>query len=314
MKKLLLAVLILSAGVVGFGGLRRAAERARNAVERDRAEWSGVARRVEALEQLAVGLQADVKAKQARLDQLSAQTRFSPELLQALERNPDSHGPTSVMAGLRERLGINWSASPDYVLVAKSVLKDLGLSAIDLHGKLKTPACTVLALTPEEHAAIEGAMRQAEAEHAAWTVTNVLRIEPSGDVVAHYTIPANRDQARTILEPLIAKVNAAIGAERMALLRAYAGGWFVGLGTLGDQDTTLIVRRYREGNRSRLACEFRSEPVEGDPDGDRNMGVGELTREPIPSAFRAVFPGGWRELAEREGFALPDDFKDEPCP
>lgn len=90
------------------------------------------------------------------------------------------------------------------------------------------------------------------------------------------------------------EVNAALGAERMALLRDYGWGWFQDLGSLGDQDTTLIVRRYSEG--------------------DRSMGVGELLGGPIPSAFRAVFPGGWRELAEREGFTLPDDFKDEARP
>jgi hypothetical protein len=315
MRKLLLAILILSAGAAGFGRLHRAAADARNSCEQTHVEWTAGTQRVGELETLAAGLQADVSGKKARLDQTSVQAVFSPDLLAALDRDLMPRWPKKLPAELRERLGIAWSNSPDYILVAKSVLKQLGLRAVDQRGTLQAPVCTVLAITADERAAVAGAIQQAQTDHAAWTITNVLRIKPSGDVVAHYTIPANRDQARTILEPLMEKVNAAIGPERMALLRDYAGGWFVGLGTLGDQNTTLIVRRYSEGNRSRLACEFRSEPAEGDPpEGDRMMGVGEVIREPIPAAFRTVFPGGWRELAEREGFALPDDFRDESRP
>lgn len=312
MRKSLLAILILSAGAVGFGRLRRAAAHAQGSVEQAHVAWSAAIHRVKELEKLAADLKADVKEKRARLDQVATEKSYSPDLLVALDRDRAPSWPKKVTPELRERLGIAWTNSPDYVLVAKSVLKELGLSALGDRGNLKEPVCAVLAITANERAAVEGAIQQVLADHAAWTRTNVLRIEPSGDVVAHYTIPANRDRARTILEPLLEKVHAALGAERMALLRDYGWGWFQDLGSLGDQDTTLIVRRYSEGHRSRLVFETRSEPVEGDRESSRMMGVGELRGGPIPAAFRAVFPGGWRELAEREGFTLPEDFKDEP--
>ena len=314
MRKLLLAILILSAGAAGFGRLRRAAAQAQDSVEQGRVEGTAVTRRLEELETFAAGLKGDMKEKRARLGQAAAQTSFSPDLLSALDRDRAPSWPKKVTPELRERLGIAWTNSPDYVLVAKSVLRKLGLSALGDRGNLKEPVCAVLAITADERAAVEGAIQQVLADHGAWTQTNVLRIEPSGDVVAHYTLPANRDRARTILEPLMEKVNAALGAERMALLRDYGWGWFQDLGSLGDQDTTLIVRRYSEGHRSRLVFETRSEPVEGDQESSRTMGVGELRGGPIPSAFRTVFPGGWRELAEREGFTLPEDFKDKPQP
>ena len=31
--------------------------------------------------------------------------------------------------------------------------------------------------------------------------------------------------------------------------------------------------------------------------------------QPFPEAFRAIFPGGWRDVAEREGFKLPQAFE-----
>lgn len=31
--------------------------------------------------------------------------------------------------------------------------------------------------------------------------------------------------------------------------------------------------------------------------------------QPFPEAFRPLFPGGWKELAEREGFELPKSFQ-----
>jgi len=311
MRKLLLAILILSAGAAGFGRLRRAAADAQGSVEQTRVEWAAVNHRVEELEKLITGLKADVKEKRARLDRASVQTRFSPELLAVLDRDLAPNWPKKVPSELRERLGIAWTNSADYILVAKSVLKNLYFSSPGERGNLKSPVCAVLAITPDERAAIEAAMRQAEADHATWTITNVIRTEPTGDVVAHYTIPANRDQARTILEPLMETVKTTLGRERTELLQHFAGGWLLGLGRLGDQDTTLIVRRHVEGNQSRLGLEVRYEPAAGDPDEDRSIGVNSVTGRSFPPAFRAVFPGGWRELAEREGFTLPEDFKDE---
>ena len=31
--------------------------------------------------------------------------------------------------------------------------------------------------------------------------------------------------------------------------------------------------------------------------------------QPLPKAFAPLFPGGWEELAQREGFELPEEFQ-----
>jgi hypothetical protein len=42
---------------------------------------------------------------------------------------------------------------------------------------------------------------------------------------------------------------------------------------------------------------------------DHSSSSGDVAPGNFPDLFRSFFPGGWRDLAQREGFALPKEFE-----
>jgi len=67
------------------------------------------------------------------------------------------------------------------------------------------------------------------------------------------------------------------------------------------QPTTLTLKHDPSGN----GFNYTLEQAGG------TLGDGVSPWKPFPESFRAVFPGGWKELAQREGFELPKEF-DQP--
>jgi hypothetical protein len=65
--------------------------------------------------------------------------------------------------------------------------------------------------------------------------------------------------------------------------------------------TTLTVERYQSGGQWGMNFNLKQ--------AGNSMTTSVTPWQPFPEAFRAVFPGGWEELAAREGFELPADFK-----
>ena len=70
---------------------------------------------------------------------------------------------------------------------------------------------------------------------------------------------------------------------------------------LQAQPTTLTVERYKAGGEWQM--NYRLAQAGGE------MSTSVTPWQPFPEAFRALFPGGWEELAQREGFDLPSEFK-----
>jgi len=173
------------------------------------------------------------------------------------------------------------------------------VSAFDAKGALTPAACEILALNPAERDTLEGALKRAEAEYAAWFKGAVQRVEPAGDVVADYRVPANPEMANLIQAEGGALMLATLGPERAALIPDYAHSWLYHHAGLGTTGLRLTVRRNPEGQQPPLWFQVTSE--------SGNSGAGAVGRENVPEPFRDVFPGGWNDLAQREGFTLPDD-------
>src|SRR5437764_8422148 len=184
MKKLLLALLIMGGGLLGFGTLRESAGRTAALIASNSAAWQAATNHLDELTRDATSLREEVADKKRRSKELSLHPAINPELLKLLAGET---GNPAAWAELREQLGIDWNSSRDYVLVRKSVLKQLNLQPLDQ----EAPARAVLAISPAEQTAIKTAVQSAK--EAAWTRlqrTDLQRAEPSADIVAQYTIPA----------------------------------------------------------------------------------------------------------------------------
>jgi hypothetical protein len=71
--------------------------------------------------------------------------------------------------------------------------------------------------------------------------------------------------------------------------------------TIGQSPVTMTIRRSNVNGEAKLICELR----EGSA-----VRTSEVRYGHYPSAwFLTLFPGGWEPLAQREGFALPANFK-----
>lgn len=301
MKRLVVALIILATGTTVFCALHHsdAQFHAAIAANRDaltvqtqlvataRGEWTVLTERVRELKrtlparslaQEEAGLFAVIRTND--LPQLSAAQREQ----------------------LLAELGFNWNTTGDYLVVSKATLRDVSMDG--LKGmQLTDVASSVLAITPEERATIEGEAARLREDYKSWVETHVQREEPTGDIVAKYQIPADAEFARGCSNRFTSGVLTTLGRERGELLLDYARDWMSDLGMYGGEATTMTVKRYKAGETSRLNVEVR-----------RMGGIMSTDVSPyqFPGPFRAIFPGGWPDVAKREGFDLPKEFNKEP--
>ena len=100
----------------------------------------------------------------------------------------------------------------------------------------------------------------------------------------------------------MSEIFSAIGKERTELMQMGSSNapigsiqhWMSRLTKWGaDKPVTMILRRVSEGNKEVLKFQ------QSERDGER------WNPNWFPTVFRPLFPNGWAEVAEREGFELP---------
>jgi hypothetical protein len=300
MKRLLLALTILAAGAAVFCVFRSSAARLRNESSERRDAWQAQTQLLD----------------RARVRHAELTTRIR-ELKQTLLVQPQSGGADSELANMiatngtnhltpeaRERLlaelGFDWNSARDYVVMSKDSLPGLNLESIR-GNRLTEVVCGVLAVTSEERAGIDSLLEGAAAEFKAWAMSHVQRTEPEGDILAKYTLPFDGQFSQTLSNTFAQGVIAALGAERGKLMLAYASSWTSDLGMRGSGPTILTIKRPAAGQED-LPYELRR------PNGG-TMYASVSSYQPMPEAFRPIFPGGWSDLATREGFELPQGFR-----
>jgi len=200
---------------------------------------------------------------------------------------------------LLAELGFNWNSTGNYLVVSKNTLRDVHLGGMK-DAKLSDVMCDVLAITPEERSAVEGLTQQIDADYKTWAGSHSKREEPSGDVVAKYTLSADPAFSQTLRNAFTSGVVAALGGERGELLESYAGTWMSDHGMLNTEPATMTVKRHLMGNEPSLNWELSQ--------GNSSMFT-SVSPWQFPEAFRPIFPGGWPDVAAREGFELPKEFK-----
>src|SRR5262249_3197349 len=156
-----------------------------------------------------------VQEKKRRLADALPQSGPSPELVRFLE-GKQLRPPTATLAELRQKLGIGWGSSPDYVLVNKCVLSQLDFSRLDFGKRPTDTACQLLGLSPAEQTALTAALERARND---WQAPAVERTEPHGDIVAQYAVhPPDSNTEMNLSNRLAAAIVGAVGAERADIL------------------------------------------------------------------------------------------------
>jgi hypothetical protein len=300
MNKFLLILGFTCAGAFGFSVCHRRAMRSYSVALVTAQQSVGTKAQLEQAISRLAGLRAEVQEKKNRLTDTLSQSGPSPELVRLLE-GKQLRAPAAALAELRQQLGLGWDSSPDYVLVNKCVLNRLDYSRLDSGKRPSDTACQMLALSPTEQSALTAALQRARND---WQAPAIERTEPHGDIVAQYALRApDADAEQSLSNRLAAGIVGAVGAERAELLLPAA--WRDFRNALGSTEAeTLIVRRTDENGEPDLVWETNR---------GNNTTKGPVRYAYYPSSwFLTAFPGGWKTLAEREGFELPAKFRSPP--
>jgi hypothetical protein len=290
MSKILLALVILSAGAVGFFATHQSTSELMHDTTANRGAWLVQTQQLGAVRQ-------ELAELAERVRELKASPAGPPaakenKLWTAVQKGNIS----SVAPQLLEELGFNWQTSPDFIVVTKPTVRNTRGWTLQ-NGRLTKVAAAVLALTPEERAPVEATFQRAQAEFDAWALAHVQRMQPQSDELAHYFLPADPAMLKRLREIVDTGVSAAaLGQERKTMLNGSFDRWheeFYGLNTTG---ASLLIPR--EPNS----------PAVSQRAGQTNYGAiytpGIMDFRP---AFLPVFPNGWADVAKREGFELPEE-------
>lgn len=306
MKRVLLAILILSVGTTVFCALLHATATVQSELAAQTMAWQTQTQQLTELrleQQRLSERRQDLEQQQALLPPPSTLTQLMEKILSG---TPWTSLSATECERLLAELGFSWNTTGDYLIISKKSLAGISFGAVQ-KAKLTEAALEALAITPSERAGLESLTKQQSAERAAWTKEHIKREEPSGLVVAKYTLPLNLELSQSQHSAFTNNIMATLGAERGDLFRDKAWSWMESQGMLSgpqsayaNQPTSLTFKRYA-ANRTELGYTLQQ--------GNSMMSAGVLPWQSFPEAFRSVFPGGWRELAQREGFELPKEFQ-----
>jgi hypothetical protein len=309
-KRALIAILILATGTTVYCAFRNATAKSRQDLATQRTAWQTQTQQITQLrfeqQQLTEHLD-DTKQLLAAQPPVPALTQLEEKILSGASLQNLSAAESEQLLA---ELGFNWNTTGDYIIVSK---KSLG--GIDYGGikdvKLTAAAIATLAITPEEQAAIETITRQLYDDRAAWAREHVQRTGPSGDILAQYTLPADTEFSQSQLAIFTNGIFGVLGDQRGQLLKDHSVQWMQDIGLLTGQDfskappeymatTSLTLKRYQVGDDWQINCTFEH------MGGRTTLEISRL--QLFPEVFKPLFPGGWKELAEREGFELPKEF------
>jgi hypothetical protein len=301
MKRILIALTVLAAAAGVFCSLKAATERLRLETSAQQNAWEAQTQKVE---QIFI----ERTRLETHLEELSQQVDAARQADPGAAAGGAIPKPGAKMSPrqrekLLAELGFNWNSTGDYLMVSKDTLRAINLEGVK-GNKLSSVARDVLAVTPEEHVSINATLQRVAADYQAWAQSHIQRTEPSGDVVAKYTLPADPEFTQSLSNTVVSGMFDTLGQERGELMESYSADWMQNLGLLQygfpDSPTTLIVKRYQAGDETHLGLELRH--------GGNMMSTDVSPWQPVPEAFQPIFPGGWPDLAKREGFALPKEF------
>jgi hypothetical protein len=297
MNKFLLASLAVLLAATGVSALRRDTRLIRSGTLKEEDQWQAGTNALADSEAAIETLRGEVRDKKNRLKESMSHPQMSPDLLRLLEG--ETRRNLAAWAELRRQLGIGWDASPDYVLVNKAALKDLQYEELRYQRRPSELTSDLLGLSPAEQSSLAAAIQRVR--EGPWG--EVQRSEPSGDIVAQYTVqPPDPEAELSVSNHFVADIAAAVGQERADLFLPDA--WRELSANMAPRQTqTITIRRSVTDGEPDLVCEIR----EGG-----KVSVSPVRYATIPMYpagwFINMFPGLWQDMAKRENFELPAKF------
>src|SRR6266850_1089988 len=298
MKKLLLAFSVFSLAAVSFGTLHQATIRSRAAATSQLNDLVAATNQVIQLQAAVESLRKEARDKQRSLNRQTSQAGVRRDLLDLLE-NANSKQPAAAWTDLRRQLGIGWESSDEYVLVNKRVLKRIGMHAFTSPPRITGAVRAALGISPAEESQIRTVIQGLRDEQ----LIQVQRLEPEGDILAHYVIPADdATMEHNISNRFSTGIIAVLGAQRADIF--VDDGWRQlrsALPIVGPEPVTFTVKRVAADGGQQLTWQIQKGAA---------VSSGEVGYAHHPATwFSLMFPRGWREVAERNGFELPQDFE-----
>ncbi|TAL03469.1 MAG: hypothetical protein EPO07_06125 [Verrucomicrobia bacterium] len=313
MKRAWLAILILATGTVVFCSLRGATADFRAELLNRQSAWQT---QTQQLAHLRIEREELVEKARAIREELASLPPASPalQLMQRILSRSDRHNLSAEETEqLLAEFGFNWNTTGDFLIVSKKSLNGISLEGMK-DDKMTAAARAVLAISPEERAVLETLTKQLGTEREAWVVAHAQREEPGGKVLAKYSLPVDAEFSQSLSNAFTSGIFATLGNERAELLREYSYSWMQAVGMLGgpavrgiyeSEPITLLVERYRAGDSWNMNYTLKQ--------AGNTMTTSVNPWQPFPEAFKPLFPNGWIDVAAREGFELPKEFKKKPA-
>jgi hypothetical protein len=304
MKRALLIIMVFTFAAAGFCALNHAANRG---AQRLQAEQLILQEETQLLAQA----QNEVETATARVrdlkedsEQSSAATLTDPVLIDLLLAKNLNGQPADAQRRLLAELGVDETSTRNYAIVSKSVLPDYYIAPLkrDRRAWQLTPELRgVLAITPEEEKSVQTAFETRFQKLSSWAHENVQREVGKNDTLVSYTIPSDAEMEKSLRGELLATVAGAIGQQRADLLQNFCQKYQVFEQDRGGPNASKLSIWKVPGAASLYYTFGPMSP------GSAELGIRNAT--PIytnyfPLPFHYVFPGGWEEIAQREGLQL----------
>ncbi|MEO7300144.1 MAG: hypothetical protein ABI042_16390 [Verrucomicrobiota bacterium] len=310
MKKIIFALAVFVITGIGFVALSNVSNRRQQQLNTHQADWLVRNQQLDQIQAEHATLATQVRDLKRKLQRSLGATPIDPGLAEFLLSNDIKLATPETQERILANFGSGENSSDNYVLVSKAALTNSVLKPLKNFPnteKLTDAVRGVLAITPEERQSVESIFAEAFDALGDWAKANVQREAESGDMLARYTIPADSAFAQMQTNKLFSNISAVIGEERGELMRKFfQHNRIYSDGGIGDGTNILSIHRisaspgfgYRAGRKW-----DRSETINTYPE--------PIKPNRFPAAFRFIFPGGWEELAQREGWELPKDFQEK---
>lgn len=323
MKRVLIAFLIFAVATTVFCTLRTTANTTHAELGAQMATWRSQTQQVAVLlfeKQTITEHWNETRHTLAAQPQPSGVTRLAEKILGGATSDQLSAAESEQ---LLVELGFNWNTTGEYLIISKKSLGAISFDALK-GAKLTAVAEAALAITPAEKSTLQATLQQLNEARSDWVKAHVQREEPSGNILAKYSLPVDPEFSMNQLALFTNSVFNTLGIDRAKIFQDHSSQWLTdsGMRIAPDfskvpaelraampvmmerqepQPASLTVERYKSGDEWYMNYHLKQ-------DGN-NMTTSVNPWQPFPEAFKPLFPGSWPDLAKAEGFELPKEFQ-----
>lgn len=308
MKKILIAFTLCLITGTSLVALSNSGGRLERELRAEQAAWQAQTQQLAEIQTETAMLKAKIGERKQELQSRVATTVIDPELAAFLLTNNLKFASSELQDRLLASFGRGGNFSGGYVLVTKAALANANLKPLKNFPdgeKLSDAVRGTLAITAAEQPVVESVFAETYGVIGTWAKQNLQREGPVDAMLAQYVLPTDGAFRESLTKNLYSNLNAAIGAERGELLRKFFEHYGIYEdGAIGARTNILSIHRIA----APPGYGYRSGWREADGSEAINTYPEPIKPKNFPYPFRFVFPGGWQEVAQREGFELPKEF------